>query len=70
MLISLLFGDDQIIFAHAEEYVRYYMMKALIEEYKKLGPNINLHTLEYLWVWEGVAFLGKGGGCIKQEIMG
>jgi hypothetical protein len=56
MLISLLFRDDQIMFTHAEEYMRYYVMKALIDEYKKLGPDINMHKLEYLCVWGGVAF--------------
>jgi hypothetical protein len=45
--------------------MRYYMMKALIEEYKKFDPNINPHKMDYRWVWEGVADLGKGGGSIK-----
>lgn len=64
ILHSLLFADDQIVFAQDEDDM-IYMLRKLKEEYEKWGLNINLEKTEYMCVGERTNNIQIGEDTIK-----
>lgn len=64
-LHSLLFADDQVIFAGDEDDM-IYMVNKLMEEYRKWGLNINLQKTEYMCLGKDVGDLILETGKIKK----
>ena len=59
-----LFADDQVLIANDEDDIAY-MTRKLIEEYRKLGLNINTSKTEYLVIGKNPKDLQVGNEVIR-----